>query len=233
MGMESGLRPASAQLDSRQRRFSGETGPGQKYAVQARRWVAAPRAARPDVCIEIRRCPAHRGVVGDEKADEWAELAVQKPGAHGVERLGFGNRYRGRPVSLPRSRANIKREISEEEWAEARRWAEGRIATKKYGMPTKQRPNTMVAACHPGRTQGGAGRARRRPRARTRGGETERSRTTETSRERKRSRGRGAGFPSSCPSFRSFLCLSYVLRSGNRPGQAGTGVTTARGHDGR
>jgi hypothetical protein len=45
----------------------------------------------------------------------------------------------------PRSLANIKREISEKKWIEARQWAEDRITAKKYRMPG--RPNRAVAGC--------------------------------------------------------------------------------------
>jgi hypothetical protein len=50
-------------------------------------------------------------------------------------------------MPLPRSLANIKREISEKKWAEARRWAVGWITTKKYRMPGEQQPNRAVAEC--------------------------------------------------------------------------------------
>ena len=43
------------------------------------------RKARPGITIEIRWCPAHKGVAGNEKADEWAELAAEEPDARGVE----------------------------------------------------------------------------------------------------------------------------------------------------
>jgi hypothetical protein len=54
---------------------SEEPGPGQKYAILARKHIAALRSARPDITIELRWCPAHKGVPGNEKADEWAKLA--------------------------------------------------------------------------------------------------------------------------------------------------------------
>ena len=53
-----------------------EPGPGQQYAIQARKHIAALRRARPGVTIEIRWCPAHKGIAGNEKADEWAKIAA-------------------------------------------------------------------------------------------------------------------------------------------------------------
>jgi len=50
-------------------------------------WVA-----RPDITIEIRWCPAHKGVPGNEKADEWPELASEEPDACGVEWLSYSDR---------------------------------------------------------------------------------------------------------------------------------------------
>ena len=41
------------------RMASDEPGPGQQYAIQARKHIAALRQARPDITIEIRWCPAH------------------------------------------------------------------------------------------------------------------------------------------------------------------------------
>jgi ribonuclease HI len=91
-----------------QRITSEEPGPGQKYAIQARKWITTLRRMKPEVVVEIRWCPAHQGVASNEKADEWAKVAAEEPDTHGVEWLGYGDRY-GRPRSL----ANIKREISE------------------------------------------------------------------------------------------------------------------------
>jgi len=116
------------------RMASDEPGPGQQYAIQARKHIAALRMIRPSISIEIRWCPAHKGIAGNEQADEWAKMAAEKPGTRGVELL-----------PLPRSLASLKREISEKKWAEARAWAGGRTSKKKYKMPTTQRPNEVVA----------------------------------------------------------------------------------------
>jgi len=88
---------------------SEEPGPGQQYAIQARKHIAVLRRAKPGVTIEIRWCPAHQGITGKEKADEWAKIAVEKPSTRGVEN----------PGPLPRSLASLKREISVKKWAEA------------------------------------------------------------------------------------------------------------------
>jgi ribonuclease HI len=103
---------------------SDEPAPGQKYALEGRRWIAALRESRPEVVIEIRWCPAHKGVEGNEKADEWAKLAVEEPDSRGVEWLGRADQYGRRPMpppTAPRSLANLKREISERKWTEAHR----------------------------------------------------------------------------------------------------------------
>jgi ribonuclease HI len=107
------------------RMASEEPGAGQKYAILARKHIAALGNARPDITIEIRWCPAHKGVPGNEKADEWAKLAAESPDARGVE-------------PLPRSLAHLKREISEKKWAEARQWAGSRITKAKHKMPARQ-----------------------------------------------------------------------------------------------
>jgi hypothetical protein len=65
--------------------------------------------------IELRWCPTRKGVPGNEKADEWAKLVADEPDAHGVEFLGYGDRYRRRPFP-PRSLAHLKRSITEFKW---------------------------------------------------------------------------------------------------------------------
>ena len=121
-----------------------EPGPGQKYAVLARKWVAALKQTRPEVRIEIRWCPAHEGVEGNEKADEWAKQAAEEPDARGVEWLRYGDRYGVWRMPPPRSLANLRREIAEKKWGEARSWTEERVRRRKYKLARDQRPNWMV-----------------------------------------------------------------------------------------
>jgi len=127
------------------RMASDEPGPEQKHALEARRHIAALRRAAPGIAIEIRWCPAHEGVEGNEKADEWAKLAAGEPDTPGVEGWTYSDRLEERVTPLPRSLANIKREIAEKKWAEARKWAGGRTSKKKYKMLKSQKPDGTVA----------------------------------------------------------------------------------------
>ena len=124
---------------------SDEPGPGQQYALQSRKHIATLRRARMGIVIEIRWCPAHKGVVGNKKADECAKITAGEPNTHGVEWLSSSGRTKGRVAPLPRSLASLKREISEKKWAEAHQWARGRISKTKYCMLKSQKPNSVVA----------------------------------------------------------------------------------------
>jgi len=62
-----------------------------------------------------------------------------------VECLSYSDRAGARAMPLPRSLANIKREISEKKWAEARQWAGGRASKTKYRIPKSQKPDGVVA----------------------------------------------------------------------------------------
>jgi ribonuclease HI len=52
------------------RMVSEAPGPGQMYAIQARRHLEALRRGRPGITIEIRWCPAHKGVPGTRDLGE-------------------------------------------------------------------------------------------------------------------------------------------------------------------
>jgi len=139
--------PSDAQAAVK-RMASDEPGPGQQYALQARKHIATLRKARLEITIEIRWCPAHKGIAGNEKADEWAKIAAEEPDTHGVEWLNYdyGSHAEVRAMPLPQSLANLKRDISEKKWVEARQWAGGRTSKKKYRMPKSQKPDGAVAS---------------------------------------------------------------------------------------
>jgi len=127
------------------RMASDEPGPGQQYALQARKHITTLRRARPGIIIEIQWCPAHKGVAGNEKDDEWAKIAAGKPNTRGVEWLSSSGQTEVRVATLPRSLANLKWEILEKKWVEARQWAGGRTLKMKYRMPKSQKPDGAVA----------------------------------------------------------------------------------------
>jgi len=102
------------------RMASEEPGAGQQYALQARKHVATLRKARQGIIIGICWCPAHKGVAGNEKADEWGKIAAEEPDTRGVEWLSDSDRADMLAMPLPRSLANLKREISEKKRVEAR-----------------------------------------------------------------------------------------------------------------
>ena len=58
----------------------------------------------------------------------------------------YNGRSEARNTPLPRCLANVKREISEKKWVEARQWVEGGTSKKKYRMPESQKPDSAVAS---------------------------------------------------------------------------------------
>ena len=130
---------------------SDEPGPGQKYALEARRHIATLRAKEPSVRIEIRWCPSHQGIEGNEVADEWAKLAADEPDAHG----GNGSRPRTRTARSPREPPLCRGPsptssggFSEKKWQDAKGWARRKLArtsNRKYWPIDKQKPDATVA----------------------------------------------------------------------------------------
>ena len=132
---------------------SEEHGLRQQYALQARTHIAMRCKARPGIIIETRWCPAHKGVTGNEKADEWAKIAAEEPNARGVGWLSCSGRSKAREMPHPRSLGHLKREISEKKWVEARQWPEGRTSKIKHRMPkargrTARMPGALRGSPH-------------------------------------------------------------------------------------
>ena len=119
----------------------GRTGAGQKYALEARKHIATLQQAVSGITIEVRWCPAHEGVEGNKKADEWAKLAADEPdtqGVKGLEWTTYSDQQEERSMPLPRSLANIKREIAKKQWEEARKWAGGWTSKKNERSETRR-----------------------------------------------------------------------------------------------
>jgi ribonuclease HI len=123
---------------------SEEPGPAQQYAQQARKWITKLRGKDRKLRIELRWCPAHSGVAENEEAGEWAKKAAEESDAQGVEWMTYEGRYGRRPMPLPRSLANLKREIAERKWEEAWAWSKKRVKGKKYQMPKAIHQNSLV-----------------------------------------------------------------------------------------
>jgi len=136
--------PTAAQAAIRRMTLE-EPCPSEQYALQARKHIAAMRRAWPGITIEIRWCPAHKGIAGNEKADQWANIAAEGPDTHRVEWLNYSDRAEAGAMPLRRSLAGLPREISEEKLAEARQLAGGPTSKTKCRMQKSQRPDSAVA----------------------------------------------------------------------------------------
>jgi len=97
--------------------ISNEPGPGQMYAIAARKHQSTLCRLEPGIKVGICWCPAQ----DNEIADGWAKHAADEPGEHGMEWLNYSDRHGRRCMSLPRSVAHLKRQISEAKWTEAKK----------------------------------------------------------------------------------------------------------------
>jgi len=120
--------------------------PGQIFVSQARRILA-----EIDCPVEIRWFPAHEGITGNGKADEWVKVAAGQPHKYGVEWLTIDNRPRRIP---PTSLAHLSRQVAEKKWEEAKGWAYTRITNPSYNVKCrpwrKNRPDLAPAKAKKG-----------------------------------------------------------------------------------
>ena len=63
----------------------------------------------------------------------------------GMAKLNYSDRSEVLGIPLPRSLANLKREISKKKWVEARQWAGSRTSGTNYRLPKSQRSDGTVA----------------------------------------------------------------------------------------
>jgi len=113
------------------------------YALQARTAIAALREREPTDEIEIRWCPAHKGIPGNEVADGWAKQATIEPDDHRTEWLAYANGIRR--TLPPTSLAHLKRRASEKKWPEVRSWCERRQLNRGYILRKKGKPDPTPA----------------------------------------------------------------------------------------
>ena len=91
---------------------SDDSDQGQQCAIAVRRHIAELRCKEPEISIEIRWCPSHCKIEGNEGADGRAMLATDEPDSNGVEWFNHEDRY-GSSRMPPRSLAHLKHEFSE------------------------------------------------------------------------------------------------------------------------
>lgn len=81
----------------------------------------------------------------NRKADQWPKLAVDEPGAHIVEFLGFGDRYRRRHLP-PRSLAHLQRQTTETKRGQSKAQADPKASHNKILARPQAAPG---AGLHP------------------------------------------------------------------------------------
>jgi len=82
-----------ANIGRNQKNGIGRTRPGAAVRPASEGMGKEVETENRNIRIEIRWCPAHWGVAGNEKADEWAKQAAEEPDARGVEWMGYTDRY--------------------------------------------------------------------------------------------------------------------------------------------
>jgi len=87
----------------------GEPDPGQTF--QAMKAIAALHEREPTFRIEFRRCPAHKGIPGNEVANGWAKQATSEPYDCGVEWLSHANKYERQSILGVSERQGIGEEM--------------------------------------------------------------------------------------------------------------------------
>jgi len=111
------LRRRSAAQEALQRITSDVPGPGQRQAVAIGQ-LAYDIWGQRRVSVQFWWVPSHAGTAGDEKADEWAKMAVRNE--RGLVQLP----YELSSTSL----AHLKRGITKQKWVEACSWMESRLS---------------------------------------------------------------------------------------------------------
>ena len=105
---------------------SDAPGPGQRYALAIAQ-QAHDLWEQRRVSVQFRWVPSHAGTAGNEKADEWAKMAVWNE--RGSEQL---------PCEFSStSLAHLKRGNTERKWVEACSWMESRLS-KHHAHPTTE-----------------------------------------------------------------------------------------------
>ena len=115
----------------------GRTGPWPGLRHCGQKALSTLRKLEPGVKVKIRWYPARKG---NEIVDGCAKQAPDESDERGVEWLSYSDRYWKRSMPLPRSLANLKREV-----AEAKKWSHDRINWKKYRPRKKQTLDPTVA----------------------------------------------------------------------------------------